>query len=306
MSLDLTATTSSRVAWAFHEARRVAGSPAMGMVLTLVIVTDEDGYESALRAAGGAASEHPSRVLALISAPNSAEPRLDATVSVGGTAGPGETAVLRLHGELAGHAESVVAPLLLPDAPVVVWWPGHAPAVPAADPVGSLGHRRITDTAVEPKPIETLRERARHYSPGDTDLSWTRLTPWRSMLAAALDTPPPAPVVAASVLGEPDSPSAELLARWLGAHLGVPVTRGDSAGPGLTEARLSLADDAGDIALTRPDGVLAALSVPGRPDRSVALKRRDTYELVAEELRRLDPDDVYAATLATLATPAPS
>ena len=303
MTLDLTGTTSSRVAWAFLEARRVAGSPTMGMVLTLVIVTDEDGCEQALRAAAQSAREHPSRVLALITVPSSQQARLDASVTVGGTAGPGETAVLRLHGELAGHPESVVSPLLLPDAPVVVWWPGPAPAIPAADPVGELGQRRITDAATEPRPIDALRNRARHYTPGDTDLSWTRITPWRSMLAAALDTPPPADVVKASVMGEPDSPSAELLARWLSARLGVPVTRGDSAGPGLTEARLSLAGRTGDIALTRPDGVLAMLSVPDHPDRSVALKRRDIAELVAEELRRLDPDDIYAETLATIDQP---
>jgi glucose-6-phosphate dehydrogenase assembly protein OpcA len=303
MTLELTGTTSSRVAWAFNEARRAAGSPAMGMVLTLVIVTDEEGCDAALRAAAQSAMEHPSRVLGLITVPGSPRARLDASVTVGGAAGPGETAVLRLYGELAGHPESVVSPLLLPDAPVVVWWPGPAPAVPAADPVGELGHRRITDTASEPRPIDVLRDRARHYAPGDTDLSWTRLTPWRSMLAAALDSPPPADVVRASVMGEPDSPSAELLARWLGAGLGVPVTRGDSAGPGLTEARLSLGGNAGEIALTRPDGILAALSVPGRPDRSVALKRRHISELLAEELRRLDPDDVYAATLATINQP---
>ncbi|MGH8834861.1 MAG: glucose-6-phosphate dehydrogenase assembly protein OpcA [Actinomycetes bacterium] len=303
MTLDLTSTTSSRVAWAFLEARRVAGSTTMGMVLTLVIVTDETGCEPALRAAAQSAREHPSRVLALIAVPKSPQPRLDASVSVGGTAGPGETAVLRLHGELAGHPDSVVSPLLLPDAPVVVWWPGPAPTDPAAGPLGQLAHRRITDAASEPRPIDALRDRAKHYAPGDTDLSWTRLTPWRSMLAAALDSPPPGEVVQASVKGEPDSPSAELFARWLSARLGVPVARGDSAGPGLTEARLSLAGNAGDIALTRPDGVLAALSVPGRPDRSVALKRRDVSELLAEELRRLDPDDVYAATLATIDQP---
>lgn len=303
MTLDLTGTTSSRVAWAFLEARQVAGSPTMGMVLTLVIVTDEDGCEHALRAAAQSAREHPSRVLALITVPSSQQARLDASVTVGGTAGPGETAVLRLHGELAGHPESVVSPLLLPDAPVVVWWPGPAPAIPAADPVGELGHRRITDAASEPRPMDALRNRARHYAPGDTDLSWTRITPWRSMLAAALDSPPPADVVKASVRGEPDSPSAELLACWLSARLGVPATRGDSAGPGLTEARLSLAGGTGDIALTRPDGVLAMLSVPDHPDRSVALKRRDIAELVAEELRRLDPDDSYAETLATIDQP---
>ncbi|MDR3034255.1 MAG: glucose-6-phosphate dehydrogenase assembly protein OpcA, partial [Kitasatospora sp.] len=31
----------------------------------------------------------------------------------------------------------------------------------------------------------------------------------------------------------------------------------------------------------------------------VALKRRDTAELIAEELRRLDPDDIYAAAVRT-------
>ena len=32
----------------------------------------------------------------------------------------------------------------------------------------------------------------------------------------------------------------------------------------------------------------------------VALHRRDTAELLAEELRRLDPDEVYAETLSRL------
>jgi glucose-6-phosphate dehydrogenase assembly protein OpcA len=32
----------------------------------------------------------------------------------------------------------------------------------------------------------------------------------------------------------------------------------------------------------------------------VALHRRDTAELVAEELRRLEPDEVYAETLRAL------
>jgi glucose-6-phosphate dehydrogenase assembly protein OpcA len=32
----------------------------------------------------------------------------------------------------------------------------------------------------------------------------------------------------------------------------------------------------------------------------VALHRRDTAELLAEELRRLDPDEVYAETLHAL------
>jgi glucose-6-phosphate dehydrogenase assembly protein OpcA len=57
----------------------------------------------------------------------------------------------------------------------------------------------------------------------------------------------------------------------------------------------------GDVSITRGDGRLATLSVPGQPDRPVALKRRDLDELLSEELRRLDPDDVYAATAKQLA-----
>ena len=56
----------------------------------------------------------------------------------------------------------------------------------------------------------------------------------------------------------------------------------------------------GPIRLARPDGRLATLSSPDSPDRPVALKRRDLPELIAEEMRRLDEDDVYAETAAHL------
>jgi glucose-6-phosphate dehydrogenase assembly protein OpcA len=40
---------------------------------------------------------------------------------------------------------------------------------------------------------------------------------------------------------------------------------------------------------------------PGRPNRRVALHRRDTPDLIAEELRRLEPDEVYGETLRAFA-----
>ncbi len=307
--ITLTDTTASKVQAALVEERRRAGSPAMGMVLTLVVVSDEDGYEPALVAAGEAAREHPSRIVILIASPSGPSARLDADVSLGGDQGPAETIVLRLTGPLAAHADSVVVPLLVPDAPVVVWWPGWAPTQPYADHLGALAQRRITDAAAQavgpqpnrPRagdPAELLVSRAEHYAPGDTDLAWTRLTPWRSLLAATLDAPY-ALIDHASVEAEPGNPSAALLAAWLSNRLRVPVRNGESPGPGITEASLHSAD--GDITISRPDGVLAKLSVPGQPERSVALKRRSLSELLAEELRRLDPDEIYAATLRELA-----
>jgi glucose-6-phosphate dehydrogenase assembly protein OpcA len=199
-----------------------------------------------------------------------------------------------MHGELANHAESVVLPLLLPDAPVVCWWPDQAPESAGADPLGRLAQRRITDASSAEDPVGSLAVRAEGYAPGDTDLAWTRLTPWRSMLAAALDQKH-AKITAAAVEGEAYNASTELLALWLADRLGVEVERKVSEGPGITGVHLFT--EAGDICLDRADGRLAELSVPGQPDRHVALKRRETSELIAEELRRLDPDDIYRATV---------
>lgn len=299
MKIDITDTTSSRINAALIKARRDIGTPAVGMVLTLVIVTDEGSAYDALKAAGDASREHPSRIVLVIkrqgrSPRDRAQSRLDAEVRVGSDAGTGETVVLRMHGELVNHAESVVLPLLLPDAPVVVWWPEDPPENPASDRLGRLAQRRITDAAAAEDPVAALRVRADTYAPGDTDLAWTRITPWRSMLAAALDQKH-SRIGSAVVEGEAYNPSTELLALWLADRLGVPVERGVSNGPGITSVRLITED--GEICLDRTDGALAELAMPGQPDRHVALKRRDTAELIAEELRRLDPDDVYRSTV---------
>jgi glucose-6-phosphate dehydrogenase assembly protein OpcA len=296
MNIDLTDTTSSQINSALVRARRASGSPAVGMVLTLVIVTDEGNHYDALRAASEASKEHPARILVVIKRPGrspreKAAARLDAEVRVGGEVGTGETVLLRLHGELAAHAYSVVLPLLLPDAPTVVWWPEEAPAHPADDLLGTLAQRRITDAATAEDPVAALGSRAKVYAPGDTDLAWTRITPWRSVLAAALDQEHAA-ITGASVEGEEYNPSAELLGMWLTERLAVPVERTVSDGPGITAVRL--ATEEGVICLDRPDGSLATLAVPGQPDRHVALHRRATAELIAEELRRLDPDEAYA------------
>lgn len=299
MKIDLTDTTASKINKALVQGRRAVGTQAVGMVLTLVMVTDEENAYDALKAANEASREHPSRKLVVIkrvsrSPRDRAKARLDAEVRVGADAGTGETVVVRLYGEVINHAQSVVLPLLLPDAPVVVWWPVNAPTDPAKDPLGALAQRRVTDTYASEKPVRELAARAEVYTPGDTDLAWTRITPWRSMLAAALDQVN-CDVTGAEVEGEEFNPSCELLAMWLADRLKVPVKRSSSAGPGLTAVRMETS--CGPIVLDRADGSLATLSIQGQPDRAVALHRRDTAELIAEELRRLDPDDIYASAL---------
>ncbi|SDC15430.1 glucose-6-phosphate dehydrogenase assembly protein OpcA [Actinokineospora iranica] len=297
MIIDLPSTTTSHVNSKLVQIREQGGATALGRVLTLVIVTDDGARtEDAIDAANDASREHPCRVIVVARGARKAAARLDAQIRVGGDAGASEVVVLRLYGALADEGATCVIPLLLPDAPVVAWWPFEAPPRPADDPIGRLAQRRITDSAAERNPIRALEVRQKHYAAGDTDLAWTRLTLWRAVLAASLDLPPYEKVTGASVTGEADSPSTDLLAGWLAARLRIPVKRVKATnGEGIVS--VALERRSGSIELERPDGKVGTLTQPGQPARRVALQRREIRDCLAEELRRLDPDEPYEATL---------
>jgi glucose-6-phosphate dehydrogenase assembly protein OpcA len=297
MMIDLTDTTTHAIRDALTRARDQMGGPTTGMVLNLIIMTDESVQYDAVRAATQAGREHPCRVLGVIARDPASESRLDAEIRTGDGA-PGQTVLLRMYGPMGLHADSVVMPLLVPDTPVVTWWPRGGPAVPSGDPLGLLAQRRVTDAASAREPARALAGLALGYRPGDTDLSWTRATTWRSVLAATLDQPH-GEISGGSVAAEPGNPTADLLAAWLASRIGAPFSRDESGGPGITEVRFVTSE--GHITITRPDGRTATLSRPDQPERRVALHRRDTADLLAEELRRLNPDEVYGETLASFA-----
>ena len=301
--IELTDTNSAEIAAQFVRGRMRAGSPAMGMVMTLIIVVAEEDAETAMGAARQASHEHPARVLGVILGDGRGAAQVNAQVMIG-QGWTGETALIRLKGEVVKHPESVVLPLLLPDSPVVAWWPSDHPTDPASDPLGRLATRRITDTAfVSRGKVKAMREQCEMYSPGNTDLAWTRITPWRALLAAALDQQP-LKVKQVTVTAERISPSADLLLAWLCDRLRVPAERRNSKGPGITQVVMETTE--GPITVTRSDGKLAIFSSPERPDRPVALKRRELPGLLAEELRWSDEDDIYAATAKRLLTMEPS
>jgi glucose-6-phosphate dehydrogenase assembly protein OpcA len=293
MEIALEKTNSSRIAKALVKARSAAGSPAMDMVLTLLVVTDDENVGDALRTATTLSREHPSRVIGVILGDGRGAAELNAKVRVGESSS-GESILLRISGELTKHAESVVLPLLLPDSPVVVWWPGKPPADPSADATGQLARRRLTDAEATASPVRSLKAVARAYSPGDTDLSWTRLTPWRALLAAALDQSP-GTVSGGTVVAGPGNPAATLLVAWLESRLDITIT----TKPSKTEqiASVVLNTDDGDVLIERIDATSCHFSVPGSSPREVPLGARSLAELLAEDLRRLDADDTYADTI---------
>jgi glucose-6-phosphate dehydrogenase assembly protein OpcA len=298
MIIDLPGTSTAAINRALVDLRESGGTVALGRVLTLVIATADPSAEESIAAANAASFEHPCRVLVVRSAPDGAgEPRMDAQIRVGGDAGASEAIVLHLYGELASHGAAVTVPLLLPDAPVVVWWPGGSPAVPGDDPLGALAQRRITDIGHVPDPDDALTRRLAGYRPGDTDLTWTRLTLWRGLLAASLDQPPLEEVTAADVAGAANSASTDLLAGWLALKLNCPVTRHEVGDAGSGMNSVILHRPSGPVTLARPHASTATLTAPGQPERRVALPRRSLRDCLAEELRRLDADEVYADVL---------
>lgn len=295
MIRTLKATTSAGIQNAIAEARQSVGT-ASGMVFTLLVFAPQADYDEVFDACVEAGREHPSRII-LTSDGSAKVDRVDAELHIGESV-PGEIIALKFHGELVHHKSSVLRPLLLPDSPVIAWWPGAAPDPVATDPLGKLAGRRITDAMGCADPLHKLIERAHTMTRGDTDLTWTRITPWRAMLASALDVHQ-APVRAASVHAPANNAAGLLLAAWLGSRLGLEVDVLASGGPGITE--VVLVTDEGEIRLTRPDGKMATFTAPNSPPRSVALRRRDVSALITEELRRLDTDEVFWQSMQELA-----
>ena len=308
MIVDLPNTTTSKISKALVNIREEGGAVALGRVLTLIISTALGDEEEAIEAANDASREHPMRVLVVSTGPvdsstaegSTAEvARVDAQIRVGGDAGASEVVVVRAYGDAAADEESLVMGLLLPDAPVVAWWPGAAPDVVSESAIGRIAQRRITDAAAHRDPLGALAAMVDTYRPGDTDFAWTRLTLWRAQLAAVLDQPPYQSVTAVEVHGAADSPSTMLLAAWLQLQLGVKVTLGmfskSHGSSGIQGVRMHRA--AGVIELERSMPNVATLVQPDQPTHDISLPRRSLRDCLAEELRRLDPDDLFGLVI---------
>jgi glucose-6-phosphate dehydrogenase assembly protein OpcA len=299
-------TTGSAVVKELAAQRRTGGAVLSGVALTLVVVADASRVAEAEEAATHAAEMHPCRVLIVVRRQIEAPvPRLDAEVQIGGRLGPGEAVVLRMYGRLALHSESVVLPLLAADAPVVGWWHGAPPERLATDALAVFADRRITDSSLAADPRGALRTRAEDYVPGDTDLTWTRSTAWRAVLASTVDSVAGrrgdgVRITGARVEGDPHNATAQLLAGWISSRGGcsVDVTDGTRhAGPSGIESVVLQLDQDEEVRISADHRGGAVISQPNRPDGTVALPARALGDLLSEELRRLDPDEPYSDAL---------
>lgn len=297
MIVELPDTTTAKIAKELVNLREEGGAVALGRVLTLLISTAAGEEEDAIKAANEASREHPMRVIVLsvIEPEHAISNRLDAEVRVGGDAGASEVIVLRAYGKVGQDEQSLVTGLLLPDTPVVAWWPGLAPKKVSDSALGRIAQCRITDAASHEDPIAAVRALTETYAPGDADFAWTRLTMWRTQLAAVLDQPPYDPVIEAYVTSTPQFSSSPMLAAWLQLQLGIPVSC-DLTHTGLSwngVHSVRLVRKSGEIELVRIEPTVARLIQPGQPHHDIAMPLRTLRDCLAEELRRLDPDEVY-------------
>ena len=182
----------------------------------------------------------------------------------------------------------------------MAWWPTRGarasprPTPSARWPSGGSPTPRSEQGAPH-RAAAALADGLRH---GDTDLAWTRITLWRGLLAAALDQPPYEPVTQATVVAATDSPSTDLLAGWLAVRLRCPVTR--------ARARTAAASSRSGSSAAAAPSTWCARDGSSRRCRSPASRCAGSpcpaaaiAECLADELRRLDPDEVYEDALVT-------
>ncbi len=311
MIIDLPNTRTREISAKIDELHEERGESATGRVLTLLIRTDDAELENSLEVANAASREHPCRVIAIVpnthativsgegeatsESENAAdESNLDAQVRFGADAGAGEVIVLRPRNGLVNHLDTLVIPLLVPDAPVVAWWPTNPPSNPSKDLLGAMASSRITDAMRSSNPEATIERLRRNWSAQDVDLSWTRLTVWRAMLASMVDQPPHIPIVHARVTAPSDFLPADLLRAWLRLKLNVPVDfEADEHAEAVTGVYLTR-EDGGVLSLERPHEDQSIISVPGQTPQPISVPVRTLEDCLTEELRRMDPDEVYA------------
>jgi len=297
--IPLPDTTTSKILRVLQQARDESGAVALGRVLTLVITTNEDKSEKVIAAANEASREHPMRIVVInnVSDATQAVP-LNAELRLGGDAGASEVIILNASDAVTADPQALINGLLLPDAAMVAWWPDAAPPRMSETSLGRVAGHRIADTINASNPVELLRILADAYVPGDVDLGWTRITQWRALLAATLDSGVDLGIESARVGGALDNSAPILLGAWLRTELDVPVElelKGKSDLGNILYAEI--VTKAGSIILERTETGFARLAQPGQPDHVISLPLRGLGDCLAEELRRLDPDVVFGRVL---------
>jgi glucose-6-phosphate dehydrogenase assembly protein OpcA len=205
-------------------------------VLNLIVVTDEESAQEITDSVSRLAGRHPARAVVCIADPEG-ESNVDVGLAAfcnlrggGGAQVCAEQVTIHAEGPPALHLESFAAPLLVPDLPVFLWYPGEfSPRSQEFAAMADLADRIIVDSAASENHESCLREIAALIEdpemPAIGDLQWVGLSPWRSLLADTFEAPERVgylqKIERAEVLYAPGGENrALLLVGWLASTLG--------------------------------------------------------------------------------------
>ena len=298
---------------ALEELRRPEPMPSTRTsVLTLCIVgSDAANVERAKEAVHELGGRHPARVLHLVLDPEAegGPPGLDAQIHLLGGEAEGrelwfEDVELVVRGGATGHLDSLLEPLTLPDLPVVAWFV-DAPPTPD-DPL--LGAADVV--LVDSRELggldcfDSLAAVAREHPV--VDLSWTRLRPWRELLAGLFEGPDFRPFVhhvrAAEIAGR--TGPRHLIAGWLRDRLDLPRSALHLTADDHVSIRLRCelpSGRTGRFETVRGDTrrVEARAAVDGGPTSSAVLQLPEATPAwgLADALSRLERDPTFERAL---------
>jgi glucose-6-phosphate dehydrogenase assembly protein OpcA len=244
-------------------------------VLNMIVVTDEESAPEITASVSRLAGRHPARAVVFVADPEGEE-NVDVGLSAfcharggGGAQVCAEQITIHAEGPPATHLESLAGPLLIPDLPVFLWYPGSfLPRSPEFAAMAELADRVIVDSAASEDHEVCLREIAELVeepaTPAIGDLQWVGLSPWRSLLADTFGAPERAgeleKIERAEVLYAPGGENrAMLLVCWLASNLGWKPERASRGGGG---RKVEFSSPSGDV------------SVELSPDSSDARLRR--------------------------------
>jgi glucose-6-phosphate dehydrogenase assembly protein OpcA len=199
------------------------------------------------------------------------------------------------------HVAQLLLPLIVSDLPAVLWCRG--PRIFSGEtfePILPLVQKTIVDSASAKDPRDAIAAIRYLRSQGNliADLSWTKLTGLREILASMFDEGTAKGITAARIFygGDVPSPSSIYFARWMervlpDAH--ITLERGEG-GRGL---RSIVLNGATSVTLTRPYTTTLEIRQGGTIRKSTMLLLSEEI-LMSEELSILGADPVFDKVIA--------
>ena len=270
-------------------------------VLNLIAVADEEDAQSITESVSKLANQYPSRAIVLISDPDG-EHDLDIQLSAfcalrggGGAQVCAEQITVHASGPPAEHLESFAGPLLVPDIPVFLWYPGaFSSTSPEFTGVAPLADRIILDSAASEDPDTALRDLAgmldKPEMPAIGDIQWVALSPWRALVAEMFSAEERAreldKISKVEILHTPDGESrALLLLGWISSALGWELESSNTT------------DSGREVEFSGPSGDITVELSDDSPDARLRRIRLHGEELSFQVSRHQDQNDASATVM---------